>query len=302
MTFIGGSYVVFPGGFEESTFIVRHLASGLFLHSEKIPDAGFLAHARTVLGGVLALSDEIARHAGLKRHIPPGGTRRQVIVPDAGKLSTLKHCVVFDADEFGTFLNTHGLPASCLDRLIINAGDTAIGSYEIGNSVLLTRPIVRLGNKLIVTMPSALLVAARHEILRAASERGVLNQVADRYSDAVWNTVLDSLDHLHNRPISTPTSTSPILGAKEAYFRLDGDKLLYAMLITDLLEDYNFDALSGDWRLTDLGRKVETRMDQVASEVMRKARNSMIALRHCLRPTEGLLSGVESKRLAHSRY
>lgn len=259
--FDGGTYIVFPGIVDESTFVLRHIAEALFVHPEPFPNPDYIGKAYVLLLAVLALSNEIAHRAGLGRGIMPRfrGREAPVEVPDTQRLIPLKRAVSFQQAELEQLLAGRNLPLSALDQLSVSLGGIAVDEYQINTGELLVRPLVRAGDQLIVSIPGTLLVAARHWLIRLAFEHNVEGELARRYSSAVWRTVVQSLSYLGNLPLqlSAPGFPPPDIPCSRAdLFTLDTDKLMYAMLVTDPLEDYQQQSAFGQWSLEKIKARV----------------------------------------------
>src|SRR6266699_3808248 len=67
-TYHGGTFIVFPGSVDESTFILRHLALAILSHADAYPQ-DFVNTVDMLLAAVLVLSNEIAHRAGLGRGV-----------------------------------------------------------------------------------------------------------------------------------------------------------------------------------------------------------------------------------------
>ncbi|MCG6138708.1 MAG: hypothetical protein MET45_29620 [Nostoc sp. LLA-1] len=173
-TFYGGSYIVFPGIAEESTFIWRQLINAIFFHPNPFPNYQFERKARQLFLAVLALSNEIARRAGLERGIEPiSAPRDNVVIPSSQRLVQLKKAVSFSQSELSNLLTTRNLPSSALEELILPLGTVSLTNYQVDNGELLVRPIVQTADRFIVAIPGMLLSAARNELIRVAIEYGV---------------------------------------------------------------------------------------------------------------------------------
>lgn len=271
-TYHGGMFIVFPGPVDESTFILRHLAIAVFSRPDTYPKPDFVAKAHALLSAVLALSDEIARRAGLGRRVMPifSGRQGDVVVPDSQRLTQLKQAVSFSLGELDRFLTERQIPLSALDRLIVPLGQVSIADYQIDSGDLQTRPIVRVGDRFIVAIPSILVVAARHELIRLAFEYGVADELAKRYHAAVWSSVVQSLGYLGNIPLPLPPPADPgIPCCQGALFNLDTDKLIYAILVTDSLEEYRLNRAFGTWPLqrvkVEIGKHLQAAREAIFS-------------------------------------
>jgi hypothetical protein len=265
-TFFDGSYVVFPGITEEATYILKHLSMGIFRHPQGFSNHRFKKDAAALIHGVLLLSDEIARRAGLDRGVPPvSNPGEPVVVPSADTLDRLKAAVTFKPSELARLLTDQGLPPSSLNSLVIRPAEVDIEEYMLGDTTkLMAKPIVLVGNVYVVAIPGALLAACRHELIRLANRNNVQSLLAERFNQAVWESVNSSLFHLGNSSIPPPPpdfADAPLYS--DGFFSLDRDKLLYALLITDPLDDYDEGEAFGHWPSKDLQEKIAKRLKQI---------------------------------------
>lgn len=264
-TFIGGSYIVFPGIAEEPTFILRHLAKALFLDANPFPDAHFREISRAVLIGVLALSNEMARRAGLGRGVDPvSAPGEDVVLPSPEHLNQLRQAVSFTASELAALLARHNVAIFEIENLILQQGHVSIADYQVDNGELLVSPIVKAADKFVVAIPGMLLSAARNEIIRLALERGVIAELAARYHASAWETVMDSLGYIEHQRVAVRLPEPPDIPCfQEAFFSFDSDKLAYVTLMTDALTDYSSQEPLGRWELKDIGDKLEARIREI---------------------------------------
>ena len=92
ISFIGGSYIVFPDGVEDATFIIEHLNRAILLGSNKIDNAEFRQRVVDANFALLLLSNQVAKKANLTRNIPPHPLPSQdIFLPKT--LSLLKQAV-----------------------------------------------------------------------------------------------------------------------------------------------------------------------------------------------------------------
>lgn len=268
-TFVGRSYVIFPGILEEAAFAIRQIAKGLFLCNTPFPDRVFVIQAGRILLAVLLLSNEIARRAGLERAARPaedGG--KKVVVPWTATLTKLQQCVVFEEEDVKDLLGTMNLEAGILEPLIVEGGKVAMEECTQDSGPLQRRPIVRFDGKLVIAIPSMLLPAARHQILCQASQLGLLEVVAKRFRDAVWDTAIECLSFLDNPCLEAQWSEAlPAENMSAGLFGLDTDKALYACLMTDDFSNYNENEVFGTWPLTVNGSDLDKHFLQVVDRL-----------------------------------
>lgn len=248
-TFDRGSFTVFPGRFDETTFVLRHLVMAVFRCSEPFPDEQFLTDTHALITAVLVISNEIARRAGLRRGAPPRERPgRAILVPSRTRLQQLKRAVSFQCADLADLLLAYGVPLAALDVLTTEFGHVAIDPYRVDNGALFARPIVRVGERLIVALPGQLLAAVRHTIVVQAWARGFGDELAQRYHSAVAFTAHESLAWLGHHPMWIEPHNIPdvpLLGV--GFQSMDTDKLIYVAVLTHSLQQYHEQAVYGLW-------------------------------------------------------
>ncbi len=266
LPFYNGNFLVFPGISEESTLVLHLLCRALFANADAFSDPHYVKEARELLSAVLALSNEVATRAGLVRgvEIPPWKEGQAVFIPDARALAKLKQAVTFHSSDLTRLLEEHLASPAVLDQLTLPLGQFALTEYELDRGPLRSRPLVRADDAFIVALPGMLPVATCHAIIRRALERGVGDELARRYREAVWEHLVESLATLHHEQYSyRPPGTLYIPSSLDAFFSLDSDKMMYTLLITDPLTEYDASDPFGEWSLRSLESQVEARLHEV---------------------------------------
>lgn len=251
-TYHGGTYIVFPGPVDEATFQLRHLVAAVFAKPGAYPTEDFATQADRLLLAVLALSTEIARRADLGRGVLPTflGRETDVVAPESQRFAQLKQAVSFRQDELDQLLAERHLSLSDLHQLIRPIGSVSIANYQLDQGDLQACPIIQAGQQYIVALPGMLLAAARHALIRLAIECGVQDGLAQQYHAAVWRSVVRSLRYLGNPLLGHLELETPTIRSwQHAFFHLDSDKILCALLITDTLNGYPSDRVFGRWQL-----------------------------------------------------
>jgi hypothetical protein len=265
--FHGGSFVVFPGIADDAAFIFRHLTNALFFSNEPFPDASYQRQAGALIFAVLTVSTEIARRAGLGRGaVPISNPAGSIVVPEAERLLQLKRAVCFERDELSSLLTKGGVSPTTLDPLMVPIGSIPADEYDLEKGALLTYPLIKADDKIIVALPGRLLAATRNELIRLALEKGLKDELVKGYTLAVWRTVVQSLEYLRipriKRP-SLPPLPSDVPHLHEGLFSLDSDKMLYALLVTDSLESYNPKQAYDRWPTRDIENLANQRLQQI---------------------------------------
>lgn len=265
--FFGGDYVVLPGLQEHATFIVKAIATGMFLSQDKFEDQDFATRCYQMLRGVLAVSNELVRRAGIPRNTPAQVANfSTIMVPDASEVDRLAGCVVFKRDELEALLARHNLPASALDALMVDVGRANLARYKSPeDSPLLATPLVAFGDDIVVAAPTDLLAAWMRRVVGMSQRSGLAESVAERFSDGVWRTVQESMFLLSGTPVVNALPEPP--GAKpwrEMLYATDSDKATHVILVTDPLDvsgsdDANF------WETGELGEIIQRRLEEVTT-------------------------------------
>lgn len=264
--FYNGNFLVFPGITDESTFVLHLLCKALFADPDAFTDLDYVREARELLSAVLALGNEVATRAGLVRDVemPPWKKGQAVFIPDEQTLATLEQAVTFHSAELTHLLEGHLTSPAALDPITFPMGQLALDEYDLETGALRSRPLVRAGDTLIVALPGMLTVAARHALIRRALERGVGDELARRYREAVWEHLVESLATLrHDWYRYPPPGALSIPSSQDAFFSLDSDKMMYTLLITDPLTEYDADDPFGEWSLRSLEAQIEARLHEV---------------------------------------
>ena len=262
ITFQNHSYIVIPWNIGENTFIFRHLIKALFSLNEPFPNTEFSRRASMLISAVLFLSNEIALNAGLKRGMEPATKNKKIHIPDIKRLLELKNAVTFNLSQLESKLSNLGIELSVLQDLILLQGRTLPIDYDVDNNELLSKPMIKVNDKIIVAIPGMLLSAARNEIIRLAKKYGIKDKLAERYNLAVWNTIIEELSYLENDVINFSGCTNlTIPCSRDSFFIFDKDKLIYALTITDDLNDYH--ETSRYWTTDDIGVKIKERFNYV---------------------------------------
>ncbi len=244
-TFEGGSYVVFPGIVDDATYVLRNLTKSIFLSRVSPFPSEFLQQARTITAAVLKLTDLIASKAGMKRGIDPISSQGTVVPPNT-ILRNLKRSVVFTIGELSQCCVPGDSLLNALHPLIVGLGDIEASEFDLSNGPLHVKPLIALGDKIVVSEPGVLLASLRHHLILEAIKQNLSKELAEQYRLALWDSVIEMLDYMGIQLLQLAPSDhdAPYLAG---LFRLDYDKALYVQLITDDLSDYRSDNVFGFW-------------------------------------------------------
>jgi hypothetical protein len=243
--FFGGSYRVMPGLVTDGAEIVKHLCTAIYFVNPRSWEPEYSKASHDLILATLRLSNWIAQTSGIERGALSTSTTREVKVPSAAEFNALKEAVVVTPPQLEEILA--GLDPQALEPLVIEQGSASISEDVPWESSLYARPIVRLGDDLLVALPCALMAALRHALIVSAKQRGVVEDLGLRLREAVQQETIDSLQLLRCTPLTASLLSPHSDRFEEMLFAFDTDKALRLHLTTDLLGDYEEDEVYGKW-------------------------------------------------------
>ena len=270
MSFYGGSYRVLPGINEHATFILKRILESLFLHRDSFPDREYVRMATRLIHGTLALSERICAAAGIARN-PQIVERFQedIVVPNGAVLTRLKNAVRFSREGFGLFLLNLRLPLDCLQPLMATTQDLQ-PNVDLQIAGLLSRkPIVTAATDVVVASPSELLAGLRNALIALAQDRGVTDELADRFGSATWQAVHEHLSYVNCDaiPLRVPDWNDRPRVVHDGFFSIDTDKIVYCLAVTDSLSGYDRQNPFGRWETPGLNDALSARIGAVAKHI-----------------------------------
>jgi len=270
ISFYGGSYRVLPGINEHATFILKRILESLFFHRDGFPDQEYVRVAARVIRGTLALSERICATAGITRN-PAIESRFQenIVIPNGTLLTQLKSAVRFSRAGLDLLLRNLDLPVDCLQPLTANKEELQ-PEVDLQISGLLSRkPIIAVGTDVVVSSPTELLPALRNALIALAQDRGVADELADRFGSATWQAVAEHLSYVKCDaiPLPVPDWNERPRVVHDGFFALDTDKIVYCLAITDSLSSYDRLDPFSLWETPGLNEAIAARLHVVVNHV-----------------------------------
>ena len=274
ITFYGGNYVILPGLFESARFILRHLCMAIFQGAKPFPNADYVAKAHNIIKTALIISDIITRKAGLPRWLAPIENQNgHVVIPDLMRLNQLKQAVTFSFSQLRNFSNEYLLLESGLGELSAPMGSISLSDEIVLEAGLLLKPIVRMHNSYIVGVPGAILTSTVYSLIRLANHYNVIEELADRYCNAVWHSTCKSLGRLGNSIISDfPLPKLDMPCSRDGVFQLDSDKVMYVLLATDTSNQFDTSTIGDPFDARERSSQIYERLKVLPTEIFRSAK------------------------------
>lgn len=283
ITFHGGGYIVFPGITNGTSYILRHLAKAIFMAAEPFPNVGFAGQSGELVKAALCLSDTVARRAGHGRWAAvPESNTEGITVPSAEHLARLKHAVTFTPAELQAALERRGGTAATLAPLIMDQTDCRLDAWELEQGPLLERPLLSLGDLLLVAVPGMVVLATIRAVVRMALVYGAVEALRDKYTAAVWHSVRGSLARLSMSRYDGAPPPLRIPNARDAVFCIDADKATYVLLVTDPLDDLEQQSSAGFLDRTSLCDEIQDRLRELERWLAKRSRGSLNDISHLL--------------------
>jgi hypothetical protein len=247
INFYGGSYIAFPGISSHPTQTLQLLIHSLFFKNDAF-DKEFIARCYNTIRCVLIIGDAIAQKAGLGRGIEIQGIHGgKVVIPTVDEVSRLSRCTTFTKEEINQLATTRYFEIETIEALICEAGGVDLSLLNFEQGELFARPMVRCGEDLVVPLPSMILPAIRHLIIRMVKEYEQVDAFIANFNYFTWNNMQRSHDFLGHKKLSLSLTNPKPSNFIDDFFSIDVDKTLYSILITDDLQGYDPGYVFGSW-------------------------------------------------------
>lgn len=265
IVFHGGNYIVYSGITHGGSFILKNLLMSIF-HQGADLDLNFKVNIKYTSMALLTISNEVANRLGHSRNIiSPDTWRENIHVPDIGEVIWLRDVAKFSRLEISDLFQMSGLDFQFLSAFLCKAGDISVNADDSKKNPLFSKPLVQIGERIILAQPGSITSALRHYIFVTALNKGLIEKLIESYRKVLRNNVEASLNRMfyENIEYDFPISEE-LLPIEEKIYRIDTDKLAYIQIIVDDASDYNPDEVFCHWENKTLVEKLETRRDKIA--------------------------------------
>ncbi|MBU2528035.1 hypothetical protein KKF70_01425 [bacterium] len=271
ITFIGGSYIVFPGIVENATHIIKNLNSAIFLCTKSDIDTEFKRKVQNMVGATLLISNAIATRVKLCRYIKPKSLKNQKIyVPNRAILNTYKAAVTFTVEELEKLLSDNSIPLESLNILAEDASSFKTHDYNLENLPIFLKPIIKAEGKYVVLLPGTLLATLRHNIICLAKKHELIEALSINYLEVGWQALCKYLDYLKIVPaknIKLPALDKTIF-VKHGVFINDSDKVTYVQLFSDDFSKYDEAKVFSQWECKTIVEYISSTQQSVEKHIL----------------------------------
>lgn len=260
-----GNRICFTGLWESVGTFLQDIVDVL----QKAPDE--LRPIQRSVVALLTFAHVVALNAGVRRFEPGRGKAKQrIVLPREEELDDLSTHPVIRKTE----LAVHGISEEELAPFILDLRSYKEHSQDqsLENSDLIRRPIIDIGESLVLALPGAAGVAVQMFVVAAMKSQGEADGFARmlglKQADRVFNRLLPNLDI---EPLGwTPASKRPRPLADftdEAFFSFDRDKVCHVVLIHGGLDNLPDDGPSRIW---ELNAEVESQLGTLINDRSRE--------------------------------
>lgn len=257
--FSEGNYTVYSGLSRTEPLIVQNLLTIIFLFEDDFPK-NFRLSVYAAATCLLTISDEITkRNNQFRYNVSPNRWREDIEIPVTDKLHKVSKSMIFSQKELENIIP---IDPNYLTPFILPIGHQFFNVDNFLMNPLFRSPIVKIGDKFVVALPGSITATLRHFILIKSQQYGVTNLILEKLKDKMWFDILRYLDMMSMEfiDIDLPLETVEF-SCRDGVFRIDTDKLCYALLITDDLTDYNLEEPFGTWDSTSYAEFIDQRCE-----------------------------------------
>jgi hypothetical protein len=237
-----GNRRLFQGIWHSADFWLQQVLDVLTI----MPTGTPFEELRAEVQALLDLSEAVAARVGLPRYTlgrgEPGG---EVRLPSNHELQRRAQRVVFSAED----LASRGIRTESIVAFTFTAADRLqLRSEAVGHSTLERRPVVKVGERWVLALPTAASVALRRHVLERVRQWGEQESFAQalqwRQTIGLLNEALSNLiDHPQNAP-PVPLMPPEALPADQVSVAFDRGKTAHIVLLHDDLRQIHEEGLS----------------------------------------------------------
>lgn len=177
-----GDYRILEGIWEASGFYTQLMVDVVF----SMPEGGYFIPLKRAIQALLQLSDFICANSGLRRLEPGGQTNSGSLETGGLDASELRSRVTLTK----RMLRAAGVAIADLSPFIIDHTQiNTLASQAPSAGVLEQRPLLRIGDGLVVVLPTALSIALRHAVIAFAVQKGELGNLDRALANAHARTL-----------------------------------------------------------------------------------------------------------------
>lgn len=222
-----GNYIVYPGIYDGFTEILNNLTECIFLHKHNL-DKDFVRIVRDAAGLLLFMSNSVAQNAGHSPYVFQPGEIGDIEFPEYEKAGQYTEAIYFTRAYLNEICDAAKYNIGVLNDFIIQLGSKDLEESDPDKNVVNFKPIIEVGNDLLLYMPTGILNSLICYIYQKAKEYNCYDELIELLYERQFHLSRVALAKTGwlatDITLPEPQTSLPI---KEAVFQFDNQKLAY---------------------------------------------------------------------------
>jgi hypothetical protein len=230
--FYGGDYLVFPGITEGGSFVLTNLLAAIFKGPDAALSVPFKINCHAAAVFLLGLSNRLALQLGYARYQEGHTTEEKLFLPSAAVLESIKAALLVPEEEW-TQLAPPGPAGEWLrETFACTATEFQAQNRRSEESYLLQKPLLRVGQALLLASPLNISHALTEFIWAQARQWGCQQELRAAYRHHMWDNLQLQLKLMGFRPEAVPAAMLDFApNALAGVYRFDADKIALVRLV-----------------------------------------------------------------------
>lgn len=235
-----GNNIIYGGNFEHGIFILNTIVGAIQFNIERLPKP-FIELTNDALNLLLTISNLIASRVGHSRNMEGEYESAKSEIQFPSDIESYKDALFFSNSWLTEFCENLKIDQSILAYFCLEFEEVESAENDIGdsNNPLITKPVIKLTNGLLIVAPTNIISALIHFVWVLSEKLECKGQLIKYYHKIVWHDLFFFGHRIGFEPEIFEFIRDVGIPLKNALFRIDKDKLLYLSFILDNGEDYD---------------------------------------------------------------
>jgi len=228
--YFGGNFTVFPGINSHGTVLVNTYLECILILDNDLPD-NFKEVVHDGVQCMLALCNEVATKASLKRYIFQPSTKSAIKVPDKPLYDRLRESVLIHQKTVELLAERYGFKIAAVEHFTVDPTIDDFSDDDPENNPVAVKPFIKHNEGFVLINPGASLNAITEFILAQSRQLNCFDKLLHVLYQWQWLKVKELLHDIywHETTITLPAVNN--LPAEEAVYRFDNNKLAYVCFV-----------------------------------------------------------------------
>ena len=232
-----GNHRLFEGLWESADFWTQNILDVL----SRIPSKADGDRLRWHVGALLKLSEEVAARSKVDRWTTGGGEPRGSIqVPNGTKVEQLSRRVLFDPPD----LEHLAIQLEALEPFLLPNKRSETRSDELGRSALERSPLLLVGDRVVLALPTAVSTAIRRFLVEECRPSALRATLRELQGSLLFDEVMKELGTTNLRVPRNRLKSVELPRLDDAICTFDADRTAHVVLLHDDLDEVRTDGFS----------------------------------------------------------